>query len=126
MVRRIRGQVAVASTPGTVQRIAIDPADAPACPEAVAAIREADVVTLGPGSWMTSVLPHLLLPELGGRARSATAATRVVVLNLVPQPGETDDFSQEQYLTVSAPVCAGFPHRRRRGPHWCGCLCRSG
>jgi uncharacterized cofD-like protein len=99
VVRRIRGQVAVASTPGTVRRIAIDPADAPACPQAVQAIREADVVTLGPGSWMTSVLPHLLLQE-SADALVATDATRVVVLNLVPQPGETDNFSQEQYLSV--------------------------
>ncbi len=98
-VRQIRGQVAVATTPGTVQRIFIEPALAPACVEAVAAIRDADVVTLGPGSWMTSVLPHLLLHDLAS-ALSQTPASRVVVLNLEPQPGETDDFSQEQHLDV--------------------------
>jgi uncharacterized cofD-like protein len=98
-VRQIRGQVAVATTPGTVQRIFVEPALAPACPEAVAAIRDADVVTLGPGSWMTSVLPHLLLHDLAS-ALSQTPASRVVVLNLEPQPGETDDFSQEQHLDV--------------------------
>ena len=48
---------------------------------------------------MTSVLPHLLLQE-SADALLATDATRVVVLNLVPQPGETDNFSQEQYLSV--------------------------
>ena len=48
---------------------------------------------------MTSVLPHLLLQE-SADALVATDATRVVVLNLVPQPGETDNFSQEQYLSV--------------------------
>ncbi len=98
-IRRIRGQVAVATTPGTVRRIAIDPADAPACPEAVAAIHAADLVTLGPGSWMTSVLPHLLLDDLAS-ALTSTAAHRMVVLNLEPQPGETDGFSQDQYLEV--------------------------
>jgi uncharacterized cofD-like protein len=98
-VRQIRGQVAVATTPGNVQRIFIEPALAPACPEAVAAIHEADVVTLGPGSWMTSVLPHLLLHDLAA-ALTRTSARRVVVLNLEPQPGETDNFSQEQHLEV--------------------------
>ncbi|MEO5832435.1 MAG: uridine diphosphate-N-acetylglucosamine-binding protein YvcK [Nakamurella sp.] len=98
-VRQIRGQVAVATTPGTVQRIFVEPALAPACREAVAAIADADVVTLGPGSWLTSVLPHLLLHDLAA-ALSQTEARRVVVLNLEPQPGETDNFSQEQHLDV--------------------------
>jgi uncharacterized cofD-like protein len=98
-LRRIRGQVAVATTPGTVAGIAIDPADAPGCAEALAAIADADVVTLGPGSWMTSVLPHLLLHDLAA-ALVTTRATKVVVLNLAPQPGETDGFSQEQHLEV--------------------------
>ncbi len=98
-VRQIRGQVAVATTPGDVQQIFIEPALAPACPEALTAIRAADVVTLGPGSWMTSVLPHLLLHDLA-RALIDTRARRIVVLNLEPQTGETDDFSQEQHLEV--------------------------
>jgi uncharacterized cofD-like protein len=67
--------------------------------EAVDAIADADVVTLGPGSWLTSVLPHLLLPGLAA-ALTRTAARRVVVLNLEPQPGETDNFSPEQHLDV--------------------------
>jgi uncharacterized cofD-like protein len=96
---RIRGQVAVASTPGRVRRVWLRP-DAPrACPQALAAVRAADVLVLGPGSWFSSVLPHLLVPELrdaiiGSRAR------RVVVLNLAPEPGETAGFSPEQHLHV--------------------------
>ncbi len=98
-IRQIRGQVAVASTSGDVQRVFVEPALAPACAEAIAAIEAADVVTLGPGSWLTSVLPHLLLHDLA-TALHHTAAQRVVVLNLEPQPGETDNFSQEQHLDV--------------------------
>jgi len=63
-VRRIRGQVAVAATPGRVRTVALDPPNAPGCPEAVAAIDHADLVILGPGSWFTSVLPHLMLPDI--------------------------------------------------------------
>jgi uncharacterized cofD-like protein len=112
-VRRIRGQVAVATTPGRVQRIRLHPAGHPdevptACPEAVAAVLDADVVLLGPGSWFTSVLPHLLVPELH-EALVATSARKVVVLNLVPQPGETAGFSTEQHLDV---LCQHAPRLR--------------
>ncbi|GEL26500.1 putative gluconeogenesis factor [Pseudonocardia sulfidoxydans NBRC 16205] len=98
-VRLIRGQVAVASTPGRVRRVWLRPERPTPCPEAVAAVRDADVVLLGPGSWFTSVLPHLLVPGLG-EALTSTTARRVVVLNLAPQPGETAGFSPEQHLDV--------------------------
>jgi uncharacterized cofD-like protein len=98
---RIRGQVAVASTPGRVERLYLRPAEPEACPQAVDAVRDADVVLLGPGSWFTSVLPHLLVPELRA-ALDETSACRVVVLNLAPEPGETPDFSPEQHLAVLA------------------------
>ncbi|MFP5021391.1 gluconeogenesis factor YvcK family protein [Pseudonocardia phyllosphaerae] len=96
---RIRGQVAVASTPGRVRRVWLRPDEPPACDEAVRAVREADVVLLGPGSWFTSVLPHLLVPGLRD-ALLETAASLVVLLNLEPEPGETAGFSPEQHLEV--------------------------
>lgn len=99
MLRRIRGQVAVATTPGRVHQVRLRPDEPKACAEAVRAVREADLVVLGPGSWFTSVLPHLLVPELAC-ALADTAAFRVLVLNLVPQPGETAGFSPEQHLNV--------------------------
>jgi uncharacterized cofD-like protein len=95
----IRGQVAVASTPGRVHRVWPRPDQPRACPEAVAAVRDADVLLLGPGSWFTSVLPHLLLPELR-EAVIGSRARRIVVLNLAPEPGETAGFSPEQHLAV--------------------------
>lgn len=108
VLRRIRGQVAVATTPGRVHRIRLLPERPRACDEAVAAVRAADVVVLGPGSWFTSVLPHLLVPELAA-ALLGTAARTVVVLNLVPQPGETAGFSPQQYLEMLAEHApAGF------------------
>jgi uncharacterized cofD-like protein len=98
-VVRIRGQVAVAATPGRVRTVALDPPNAPGCPEAVAAIDSADLVILGPGSWFTSVLPHLMLPDIAA-ALIRSPAHRLVVLNLAPQPGETEGFSPEQHLDV--------------------------
>ncbi|GLV50431.1 putative gluconeogenesis factor [Thermobispora bispora] len=98
-ITTVRGQVACATTPGRVLSISLLPPDPPACPQAVEAIREADWVVFGPGSWFTSVLPHLKVPELA-RALHETRARRVVILNLAPQPGETDGFSPEKHLEV--------------------------
>jgi 2-phospho-L-lactate transferase/gluconeogenesis factor (CofD/UPF0052 family) len=98
-VTRVRGQVACAKTPGTVLSVSLVPGDPPACPEALAAVKDADWVVFGPGSWFTSVLPHLQVPELA-RALVSTDARRVVALNLAPQPGETDDFSPQTHLEV--------------------------
>jgi uncharacterized cofD-like protein len=97
----VRGQAECASTTGRVRSVSLIPADPPACPEAIAAVRDADWVVLGPGSWFTSVLPHLLVPELAD-ALISTPARRVVALNLVPQPGETDGFSPHTHLEVLA------------------------
>ena len=71
--RQIRGQSSIAATPGRVRTVRLLPAGAPACAAAVDAVREADVVVLGPGSWFTSVIPHLLLRELGTARRDDRA-----------------------------------------------------
>jgi uncharacterized cofD-like protein len=97
--REIRGQSSIAATPGRVRSIRLLPAGAPACAAAVDAVREADLVVLGPGSWFTSVIPHLLLRELG-RALAATHARVFVTLNLVPQVGETEGYSPQELLRV--------------------------
>lgn len=97
----VRGQVSVASTQGRVIAVALVPSEPPACPQAVAAVRAADWVVLGPGSWFTSVLPHLLVPELSA-ALHETSARVCVTLNLGPQRGETDGFAPETYLEVLA------------------------
>ncbi len=97
----VRGQVAVASTPGRVVGVHLVPDSPPACAPAVEAIHSADWVVLGPGSWFTSVLPHLLVPGLAA-ALHETSARRCVTMNLGPQMGETDGFSAEAHLEVLA------------------------
>jgi len=97
----VRGQVACAKTTGRVRSMSLVPADPPACEQAVEAVAEADWVVLGPGSWFTSVLPHLLVPQLAS-ALIATQARRLVTLNLAPQPGETEGFSPHAHLEVLA------------------------
>jgi uncharacterized cofD-like protein len=68
-ISQVRGQVAVATARGAVLELQVVPADAPACVEALAAVHAADWVVLGPGSWFTSVLPHLLVPSSPRRWR---------------------------------------------------------
>jgi uncharacterized cofD-like protein len=97
----VRGQVAVATTPGRVVSVRVEPPEPPACAEAVQAVMEADWAVLGPGSWFTSVIPHLLVPEMA-KALAGTRARRAIALNLSPQPGETDGFSPETHLEVLA------------------------
>jgi len=88
-------------TPGAVVSVRLVPEAPPACQEAIEAVRTADWVVLGPGSWFTSVLPHLLVPQLSA-ALHDTQARVCVTLNLSPQKGETDGFSPEAHLDVLA------------------------
>ena len=96
---RVRGQVQVASTPGEIVSIALEPPDPEPCPEALLAVREADWVVLGPGSWFTSVMPHLMVPALRD-ALVHTDARVIVVLNLVDEAGETSGFGPADHLAA--------------------------
>jgi len=93
----VAGQVEIATTPGRVERVWLEPADARPCDAALQAVAAADAIVLGPGSWFTSVMPHLVLPELGAAVASAPGR-RIVVLNLDPQEGETGDFSPAEHI----------------------------
>ena len=95
----VRGQVQVATTPGEIVTVALEPSDPAACPEAVDAVGAADWVVLGPGSWYSSVIPHLLVPDLR-KALVETAAGVVVVLNLEGQVGETHGYAPEDLLAA--------------------------
>jgi uncharacterized cofD-like protein len=80
----VRGQHAVAITPGRVLAVRLTPASPAACPETLAAVRDADWLIFGPGSWYTSVIPHLLVPQLA-EAIVASTASRLVTLNLATE-----------------------------------------
>lgn len=107
IIREVRGQVAVASTVGQVRRVRIHPEQPPACPEALQALRNADLITLGPGSWFSSVLPHLLVPEVV-ETLATVDAMKVVVLNLDAEPGETAGFTAERHIHILQQHCASF------------------
>lgn len=87
-VRTVRGQHRVAVTSGDVRQVRVTPEQAPATPEALTAINEAEWIFLGPGSFYTSVMPHLLLPEVR-EAIIASAARKCLIMNLAADGGET-------------------------------------
>ncbi|WP_237565776.1 gluconeogenesis factor YvcK family protein [Ornithinimicrobium cerasi] len=93
----VRGQSQVARHPGRVESIRLLPEAPPACPEAVESITLADVVVLGPGSWFTSVMPHLLVPDLL-RALRDTPARRVLTLNVNISDEETTGYSAAEHV----------------------------
>ncbi|WP_422391813.1 gluconeogenesis factor YvcK family protein [Arthrobacter sp. N1] len=100
-VTNVSGQakLAVAAETGNVSNVRLLPASAPACQDALEAIELADWVVLGPGSWYTSVLPHLLLPELRD-ALCRTSARRCLTMNLSNDTKETQGMSAIDHLTV--------------------------
>jgi len=95
----IEGETAIVAHEGAITSISIDPPDVPALPEALQAIREADVIILGPGSVYSSLLPNLLIPEMAAAVASAKAL-KFFVCNVMTQPGETDHFSASRHLAV--------------------------
>ncbi|WP_343446064.1 gluconeogenesis factor YvcK family protein [Micromonospora schwarzwaldensis] len=95
-VRTVCGQHQVAVTSGTVESLRLTPAAPAACAEAVTAVRAADWLIFGPGSWYTSVLPHLLVPGLAD-AIVSSPARRLVTLNLVAEK-ETSGLSLPDHL----------------------------
>jgi uncharacterized cofD-like protein len=96
----VSGQVAVATT-SRLDRVSLAPTEPPATPAAVAAIRRADLLVLGPGSLYTSLLPNLLVPGIA-RAVAAASCPTVLVANLREQPGETEGLDLAAHLDAIA------------------------
>ena len=68
-------------------------------PEAIAAIRAADIITIGPGSLYTSIIPNLLVSNVAD-AIADSDATKIFIANLMTQPGETDGYGFREHLTT--------------------------
>jgi uncharacterized cofD-like protein len=102
----VRGQAKVAKARGRVDAVRLTPPDPPACEQAVRAVEVADWVNFGPGSWYTSVIPHLLIPELA-EAVLADGVRRCVTLNLEGQDGETGGYSAADHMEALASYAPG-------------------
>ncbi len=80
-----------------IRRLRLEPERCLPLPEALKAIRAADIITVGPGSLYTSILPNLLVAQVA-RVIGQTRATKIFVNNLMTQPGETDGYSAREHL----------------------------
>jgi uncharacterized cofD-like protein len=92
----IKGESHIAAAQGQIEKLKIEP-EAHATPEAIAAISEADLIIIGPGSLYTSVIPNLLVEGIGG-AILASHASKVYVCNIMTQAGETIDYSVSDHI----------------------------
>ena len=99
--KHVSGQAAISRSEEPITRVAIDPADVLANPEALERILEADLIVVGPGSLFSSVLPNLLINDIRD-AIAAANGIRVYVCNVATQPGETGSFSASQHLEALA------------------------
>lgn len=95
--REVTGESRIAADPAAIARIKLCPETPKALPDALEAIRDADVLVLGPGSVYTSVVPNLLVPEIA-RSVAQSRALRVYICNVMTQPGETDGFSASDHV----------------------------
>ena len=96
-VSRVEGETQIAEREGAIQRVFLQPDDAPAFPGAIRALLEAELIVLGPGSLYTSLLPNLLVRDLTN-AIAASRARKVYVCNTATQPGETDGYSVRDHV----------------------------
>ena len=95
--RVLKGESAVGHAPDPLRRIWLEPAGAVANEAALEAIRQAELIVIGPGSLYTSIIPNFLLPEIG-EAVAASQAPTVFVCNVATQPYETDGFGAAEHL----------------------------
>lgn len=102
----VRGQHAIAVSRGEVLDVRLDPPEPVACTEAIEAVSSADWLVFGPGSWFTSVIPHLLVPDLAA-AITSSPARRVVTLNLAVER-ETAGLSLPDHLRALARYLPGL------------------
>jgi len=95
----LEGETNITDAQKPLRNIRLKPEDCQACPEAIDAIENADLIILGPGSLYTSILPNLLIHEIYNAVLKSDAY-KIFILNVMTQPGETDGFSAWDHLRV--------------------------
>ncbi len=97
--KTIQGESNITGSNSRIKEVSLRPANPLACPEAIRAILDADMIVVGPGSLFTSVLPNLLVDGIK-RAIMASSAVKVYVCNVATQPGETDGFDVADHVRI--------------------------
>ena len=106
----VNGETRITASRQRIRRVNLNPSDARPLPNALKAIESADVITIGPGSLYTSLIPNMLVKEVIGAIR-ASNATKIYIQNIMTQPGETAGYSAADHVKALADHCNGvlFP-----------------
>jgi uncharacterized cofD-like protein len=97
--RIVRGETNISKVGNSIKRLRLEPENCQPLPETLAAIADADIITVGPGSLFTSLLPPILVDGMS-EAIAESAAVKIFICNLMTQPGETDGFSARRHLEI--------------------------
>ena len=95
----VRGETKIGLVGGMIKRLFLEPADCKPLPETLAAIKNADVISVGPGSLFTSLLPPILVDGVAD-AIAGSRAVKIFICNLMTQPGETDGFTARNHIEI--------------------------
>lgn len=93
----VRGETHISASKVPIRRLHLEPEQCLPLPQVLKAIRVADIITVGPGSLYTSILPNLLVAQVA-RVIGESSATKIFVSNLMTQPGETDGYTAREHL----------------------------
>jgi uncharacterized cofD-like protein len=93
----VRGETSITASRSRIHQLRLEPEQCLPLPQVLKAIRSADVITVGPGSLYTSILPNLLVSQVA-RVIGESQATKIFISNLMTQPGETDGYTARQHL----------------------------
>lgn len=105
--RTVKGETNIGQVGTAIRRLKLEPETCHPMPETLVAISKADIISVGPGSLFTSILPPLLVKGVA-EAISTSPARKVFVSNLMTQPGETDGFSARRHLEIIADHAPGI------------------
>jgi uncharacterized cofD-like protein len=97
--RILRGETRIVNSRSRIKRLWLSKADCRPLPETLEAIKQADIITIGPGSLYTSLIPNLLVHGIV-EAINDSAALKIYICNIMTQPGETEGFTIEDHLRV--------------------------
>jgi len=108
----VDGETRIVADPRPIRKIELYPPNTAPLTDALRAIHAADVITLGPGSLYTSLIPNMLVGEVAETIRASTA-TKIYIQNIMTQPGETDGYMLAEHITALSEHCGGnllFPN----------------
>ena len=95
----VLGETNISKVGNSIKRLRLEPENCQPMPETLAAIADADVITIGPGSLFTSLLPPILVEGVA-EAIGESSAVKMFICNLMTQPGETDGFTAKKHLEI--------------------------